>query len=155
MTAASDSIRALLAPIDAHHVLLPHAVIAEVIPYAPPRPYRDAPPWLLGEIEWNDWQVPVVSLGRLGKFDRSPSSGRARHILIVKTLSESTSVVHIGFPIYGLPGLRTVTADNLEPLDAPDLSPAIFSLVRLGEDQAIIPELDELSGLIEAAVFSK
>ena len=50
----------MIIPTEQETLLLPTSVMAEVIDFQPPRPTESAPPWLLGQIDWEDRQVPVV-----------------------------------------------------------------------------------------------
>ena len=65
----THEIRALVAPIPGSGVLVPGSVVAEVIGYTEPDPFSNAPEWLLGEMEWNGWQVPVVHSRQVASSD--------------------------------------------------------------------------------------
>ena len=55
----------MLVPTGEETLLLPTSVMAEVIDFQPPRPTEEAPPWLLGEVDWENRQVPVFSFDAL------------------------------------------------------------------------------------------
>ena len=55
----------MLVPTDAETLVLPTSVMAEVIEYSQPQPMQDVPPWLLGQVEWENRQVPVFSFSAL------------------------------------------------------------------------------------------
>ena len=148
----THEIRALVAPIPGSGVLVPGSVVAEVIGYADPDPFSNAPEWLLGEMEWNGWQVPVVHFARLaGTSDESIVPPRSR-ILVVKTLSDSASVLYVGLVISGMPKLRKVTTGNLAEA-ANSNADGIFSHVTLEDQPAVIPDLDTLAVTIEKSVY--
>lgn len=149
-----SEIRALLAPLTEGSVLLPNSVVAEVIGWSSPNPRENAPGWLLGELDWNDWQVPVINFARMsGASDRDPAFAGS-HILIVKTLSKATGIMFIGILINGLPKLKTLAPDQLETLDDSPAAAGVFARVRLGDQEAIIPELDSLTAMVEQAIHS-
>ena len=146
-------IRALLAPIHDNGILVPGSAVAEVIDYAQPDPFADAPDWLLGELEWNAWQIPVVHFAHLiGATPETTVPPRSR-ILVVKSLAESSNVGYIGLIITGMPRLRTVTTGNLAESEE-ETSLGVFSHVTVEDQPAIIPDLDALAEAIESAVYN-
>jgi chemosensory pili system protein ChpC len=147
-------IRSLLAPIPGSGVLLPGSMIAEVVNYLDPEPFSRGPEWLLGEVRWNGWQLPVVNLALLaGTTDDESIPERAR-VLVAKTLSVAASVLHIGIIVDGLPRLKDVTPANL--LEAEGATPdGVFSHVTVDDQPAVIPDLDALALAIESAVYTR
>ena len=113
MATASKEIRTLLATISGGTVLLPGSVVAEVIDFSSPKPYEDAPAWLLGEVGWSDWSVPLVSFARLaGTSDMETANERSR-ILVVKSLAESSAAPYLGILINGVPRMAKVSSNSL------------------------------------------
>ena len=55
----------MMIPADQETLLLPTSVMAEVVDFEAPRPINMAPPWLLGQFDWENRQVPVFSFGAL------------------------------------------------------------------------------------------
>ena len=146
-------LRTLLAPMAGSSVLVPSSVVAEVIDYHEPDFFNDAPDWLLGELKWNGWQVPVIHFALLAGTTEEVEIAQRSRVLVIKTLSESASVLHIGFVINGLPKLKNVTTSNLAEQDGPTGN-GVFSHVIVDNQAAIIPDLDELAGKIETAVYT-
>jgi chemosensory pili system protein ChpC len=151
---AGKEIRTIMAPITGGHVLLPNSAVAEVLSFTRPEPFKQGPVWLLGEIAWRGWQVPVISYERLidDNAHTTPTS-RAR-ILIIKTLGESTQVNYIGLLIQGLPRLKKVTAATLLEKQTDDLPKTVFSKVSIDNQVALIPELGDLTLTVEQAAYS-
>ena len=150
---AENEIRTLLAALTNGHILLPNSAVAEVMSYTQPEPFRQGPNWLLGELAWHGWQVPVICFEQIvnGK-SRSSVTPKSR-ILIIKTLGESTQVNYIGLLIQGLPKLKTVKADTLHEIPDEDLPPTLFSKVGIDGEEAVIPELSELTLVVEQAAY--
>jgi chemosensory pili system protein ChpC len=150
---AEKEIRTIVAPLLDGHVLLPNSAVAEVLDFNSPEPFKQAPKWLLGELAWKGWQVPIISFEQLvNAKERSSVTPRSR-ILIIKTLGESTQVNYIGLVIQGLPKLKKVTAETLVEIPADDLPDTLFSNVNIDELTAVIPELRELTHIVEQAAY--
>jgi chemosensory pili system protein ChpC len=147
-------IRTLIAPISGGGVLLPGSMIAEVVNYSEPEPYDEGPDWLLGELRWSGWQIPVVNMAMLAETTDDPLIPERSRVLVVKTLSDSASIMHIGVVINGLPRMKTVTTGNLEEKETGN-GPGIFSRISLDGQDAFIPDLDELAVTIERAVYTR
>jgi chemosensory pili system protein ChpC len=150
---AEKEIRTIMAPLTDNHVLLPNSAVAEVLNFTSPEPLKKAPNWLLGELAWHGWQVPIICIEQLvNKKNRNSVTPRSR-ILIIKTLGESTQVNYIGLVIQGLPKLKTVTAETLLEIPDDDLPETLFSKVSIDELTAVIPELGELTHIVEKAAY--
>lgn len=148
----AHEVRALLAPVAGGAVLLPGSTVAEVIGFSDPEPFADAPPWLMGELEWSGWQIPVVNFAYLAEVSHDNTVPPRSRILVVKTLTDSASVLYVGIVISGLPKLRTITTGNLAESE-PSNAEGVFSHVSVDNKPAVIPDLDNLALAIENAVY--
>ena len=150
----ASEIRALLAPMPGGNILLPGSMIAEVVNYLDPEPFHEGPDWLLGEVKWNGWQIPVVNVAVLaGTAPDDAVPPRAR-VLVVKTLSVEASVLHIGMIINGLPRMKSVTRANLVEAEG-ETPEGVFSHVSVEDQPAVVPDLDKLALSIEKAVYTR
>lgn len=150
---AAKEIRTIMAPLTSAHVLLPNSAVAEVLAYTAPEPFKQSPPWLLGEIAWRGWQVPVISFETLLNENASHALKPKGRILIIKTLGESTQVNYIGLVIQGLPKLKKVTRDTLIEKQTTGLADTLFSEVSIDSQQALIPEMGQLTRTVEQAAY--
>lgn len=150
---ASEEIRCIVAPLTYGHVLIPNIVVAELMDFTMPEPLRRAPDWILGELVWNGWQVPVISFEHLISDSSANTVTAKSRILIIKTLGESIQVNYIGLIIQGLPRLKKITADNLFENLAAELPDGVFSEVSIDELEAMIPEIGGLTRLVENAAY--
>jgi chemosensory pili system protein ChpC len=146
-------IRILLAPLTNTYVMLPNSVIGEILTYTSPEPFKQCPSWLLGEIAWHGWQVPVINYERMLRSTSEMKITSKSRILIVKTLGESTQVNYIGLLIQGLPRLKKVSVDTLVEKQTNDLPSSVFSEVTTDDLQAIIPDLGDLTRIVELAAY--
>lgn len=150
---ANEEIRTILAPLTDDYVMLPNSAVGEILEFASPEPFKQGPAWLLGEIAWNGWQVPVINYERMLKGTRTKITSKSR-ILIIKTLGESTQVNYIGLVIQGLPKLKKARAETLVETELDDLPDTVFSEVAIEGLKAIIPDLGDLTRTVEMAAYN-
>ena len=150
---ANEEIRTILAPLTNSYVMLPNSAVGEILEYTSPEPFKQGPAWLLGEIAWRGWQVPVINYERMLKGTRTKITAKSR-ILIIKTLGESTQVNYIGLVIQGLPRLKKARAETLVETELDKLPDTVFSEVAIDGLKAIIPDLGDLTRTVELAAYS-
>ena len=154
--AADDmsDIRGVLIQVAGAKLLLPNATIAEVLSFADPEPFgADAPEWLLGRMRWRGWQVPLIAFGRLTGAGQE-RAGLGTKVVVLKALSPAARTPYFAMLTQGFPRLVTVSRDGLVlEDDTPDALPrAVQARVRLNEDEALLPDLDALEGLMAEAL---
>lgn len=152
-TGKSPELHCMRVPTDDVTLLLPTSVMAEVVDYSPPRPMEGTPPWLLGFVDWENRQVPVFSFTALINGDPPGAAPPRARIMILKSLNETGRVPYLGVLLAGLPHPVTVTPEDLVETGDEKKSLGVFSRVRVGEDAAIIPDIDRLTHLVTHAAF--
>ena len=152
--AASDqTIHCTLAPTGSTAIVLPTSTIAEITDYSPPAPLDDTPEWLLGQVEWEDWQVPVISYGSLvDGEDPETATGRSR-IMVVKSLSNTARVPYIGVLVEQIPKLAKLAESDFEVSSEEDDSPSVHCKVKISGHAAVVPDLDRLAQLVGHAAY--
>lgn len=150
---ADNEIRTILAPLTDSYVMLPNSAVGEILTYTSPEPFKQGPPWLLGEMAWRGWQVPVINYERLLDPGSVTTLTAKSRILIIKTLGESTQVNYIGLVIQGLPRLKKVSESTLVEEQIDELPDTVFSKVAIDGLQAVIPELGDLTRTVELAAY--
>src|SRR5210317_1899223 len=150
---ADNEIRSILAPLTNGYVLLPNSTVGEILEFTPPEPFKQGPKWLLGEIAWCGWQVPIVNYELMVNDSINTKITSKCRIVIVKTLGESTQVNYIGILIQGLPRLKKVSATSLVEKQSDELPNTVFSEVTIDDLQAFIPDLYDLTRTVELAAY--
>lgn len=142
--AVVSEIRSVLIPLDASRLLLPNAVVAEVMNYRRPESRENAPDWFLGVMAWRGTSVPVVSFeGLIGGSVVEP--GYRGRTIVTNTLNGNKTIPHIGLVSKAIPSLVRVNEENITPSDLKsDLGELIKESVNVNEGLALIPDLDEL-----------
>ncbi len=149
----SPIIHCMLAPTEEDILLLPTNVLAEVVDFQQPSSLAEAPSWLIGQIDWEDRQVPVFSFFALiNGGDPGEISSRSK-IMIIKSLSETGRVPYMGVLLGDLPRMTHIKEFDLEKTGDKSKSLGVFSRIRLEGQDAIIPDLDRLTHLITHATY--
>ncbi|MBY6204753.1 chemotaxis protein CheW [Halomonas denitrificans] len=149
---SETEIRSVLVPVTDAELLLANANIAEIVGFVDPDPIDQGPEWLLGNVLWHGWQVPVVSFGMLTEQqDREPVE-KAK-ICITKSLVHSDRLPYIGLLAQGFPRLVTITESTL--VEVPDASNhiAIAGQVLVGDREAWVPDMDRIAQLVAHAAY--
>lgn len=136
-------------------MVLPTSAIAEITDYAPPAPLENTPNWLLGQVEWEDWQVPVISYGALIDGDPPESATAHSRIMVVKSLSSTARVPFIGVMVREIPRLASISESEMEVAGDDGKSLGVHCKVKLSGQDAVIPDLDRLSQLVGHAAYGR
>ncbi|MDX1555293.1 MAG: chemotaxis protein CheW [Xanthomonadales bacterium] len=150
---AGKTIHCTLALTGKWSMVLPTSTIAEITDYAPPAPLENTPPWLLGQVEWEDWQVPVISYGALIDGETPESATAHSRIMVVKSLSSAARVPFIGVMVREIPKLANISENELQFTGDKGKSVGVHSRIKLGGQDAVIPDLDRLSQLVGHAAY--
>jgi chemosensory pili system protein ChpC len=147
MNGIPDQVRSLWIPLREVNMLLPHVAVAEVGNYRVPDEQPDTPDWLLGTTDWRGEIIPVVSLELLCG-DKIPANPVYSRLIIINSIRMESPVHHYAIVAAALP--RTVQFDNtiVDDVETCDL-PVLQCRVYIGREQAVIPDLDYLQGMLE------
>ena len=145
MSAAAEELYSLLVPLTDDRLIVPRTCVAEVVRYSKPDHEEGSPNWMLGTVNWNGRQLPVVSYeGVLGK-EVPVATGRTRIVVFLATTGQ-LKTGYFGVLTQGFPQLVRVNRDVLK-LDAtdgwPDDAP-VLCRVKMINEFPLIPDLEKL-----------
>lgn len=149
---SETEIRSVLVPVTDAELLLPNASVSEIVGYVKPEAIEQGPEWLLGNVLWHGWQVPVVSFCMLTEQQEREPVDKAK-ICITKSLVHSERLPYIGLLSQGFPRLVTITESTLT--EVPDASNhiAIAGKGIIGDREAWVPDLDRIAQLVAHAAY--
>jgi len=150
---AVPTLHCTLAPMDRESLLLPTNVVAEVVDYRDPEPVNSTPDWFLGQIEWQNRQIPVFSYAALIDGSEPGQPGAKARILIIKSLADSARVPYLGILISDIPRLLQIQPDHLVHMGDERKSMGVFSHVTVQDQVAVIPDLERLTHLVTHAAY--
>lgn len=148
--ASNDEIRGVLIQAGGERVLLPNATVAEMMSRVTIEPVVDAPRWLLGQIAWHGWQVPLLSFARLTGLGDETVGGHNK-VVVLKALSGNAQRPYYALLTQNFPQLISVPRDGLLADASEETLPDIVHMrVLLGEKSALLPNLDALESALDS-----
>jgi chemosensory pili system protein ChpC len=139
--AGPRDLSALLVPVAGELLVVPGAVVAEIIKRRELQRPPGAPDWLLGTLLWHHEKLPVLSFEALNG-NAGPDPGHGSRIVILTTLADAAPVRNYAILAQGVPHLLLLTAADVESVDAPALGLAERMKVRVHGQAAAIPDFD-------------
>jgi chemosensory pili system protein ChpC len=148
----NDEIRGVLVQVANERVLLPNAAVAEVLAKVPVEPIENAPGWLAGRIHWHGWQVPLVSFARLTGISNEGLTSSSK-IVVLKALGGDKQMPYIALLTPTFPRLVSVPRDGLLADASEETLPlGVHVRVLLGEEVALLPDLDKVETMVGEAL---
>jgi chemosensory pili system protein ChpC len=149
VSAETDELYSLLVPLEDDRLIVPRACVAEVVRFSKPDHEAGAHKWMVGKVNWNGRELPVVSFeGMLGKQAPVPT-GRTR-IVVFYASSGQLKTGFFGVLTQGFPQLVRVNRDVLSlhttegwPEDAP-----VLCRVKMINEFPLIPDLESLEAML-------
>lgn len=156
MSTAQDNltheIRGVLIQVEGDRLLLPNAVVAEVLSFSAPDPVEGAPNWLLGSIRWRGWQMPLVAFSRMAGIAEE-QGGLGSKVVVLKALGGNPKAPYFAVLTQGFPRLVTVPREQLQPQEeAEPLPDGVLARVMLREDSALVPDLARIEARIQESL---
>ena len=151
MDETRTDIRGVLIPVSETRLLLPNAVIAEVVPFTAPDPVATKATWLLGRVGWRELRVPLVSVASFAGFVTRESLLNVK-LAILKGVGGHASVPYLAVLAQGFPRLTSIGPETLQVDTTAEKRPGIAMSVRMTVDEgdAHIPDLDTIETAIAA-----
>ena len=149
MNAKADELYSLLVPLSDDRLILPRACVAEVVRYTQPKQQPGSQNWMLGTINWNGRELPVVAFeGTIGKDIPAPT-GRTR-VVVFYSSTGRLKTGYFGVLTQGFPQLVRVNREVLH-LDSTDGWPEdapVLCRVKMINEYPLVPDLEALEGMI-------
>jgi chemosensory pili system protein ChpC len=135
-----SEVASLLIPLHEKQLLLPNVTVAEIIPYRAPTAISEHASWLLGQLEWRNIHIPVLSYEILNGASIPPVEGA--RLAVVNGTGLNRNLPFYAILIQGIPKLAHVKEDDIVTVEAMHSGPYDQMAVSLLGEQAMIPDLD-------------
>lgn len=149
-TEAIESIRSLIVALANGQLILPYSLVQEIIVWEEPTPIEDSPEWLLGQVQWRRWKLPVVSAERLAGEDLSHTARKA-HIVVCSLLRKDDEMPCVGIVAQGVPQIATADSATIVALEeASEMEWAAAQMNYKGQ-RAWVPDFTALAKALTAS----
>jgi len=149
VSAAAEELYSLLVPLAEDRLIVPRACVVEVVRFTRPDQEAGAHDWMLGTVDWNGRQLPVVSFeGVLGK-EVPAMTGRSRVVVFYASTGQ-LKTGYFGVLTQGFPQLVRVNRDVLDLHTAegwPEGAP-VHCRVKMINEFPLIPDLEKLEAML-------
>ncbi|MCD9086266.1 chemotaxis protein CheW [Stenotrophomonas sp. SY1] len=150
--ANNDEVRGVLIQAGNERVLLPNATVAEMMSRVPVEPINNAPAWLVGQIVWHGWNVPLLSYATLSGHGHE-TVGSNNKVVVLKALGGNPDLPYFALLTQSFPQLIAVPRDGLLADASEDRLPTgVHMRVLLGEQSALLPDLDAIESAVAGAM---
>ena len=140
---AAVDISAVLLPMTGQLLIVPSAMVAEIIKRRDLVQPPGAPDWLLGQVKWHQVRVPVISFESLNDDAiTDPASGSRIVIFAALSEPELMPVRHYALLTRGVPNLLRLTPEDLHEIPELPLGPAERMKLRVHGQAGALPDFD-------------
>jgi chemosensory pili system protein ChpC len=149
VSAEAEELYSLLVPLSEDRLILPRACVAEVVRYTQPQQQPGSEDWMLGTINWNGRELPVVAFeGTIGKDIPAPT-GRTR-VVVFYSSTGKIKTGYFGVLTQGFPQLVRVNREvlNLDSTDGWPEGAPVLCRVKMINEYPLVPDLEALEGMI-------
>lgn len=150
MDETQDKVRSLWVPLRQMNLLLPNVAVAEISSYRVPEHREGMPEWFLGMVQWREQEIPVISLESVCGLT-VPSNPVFSRLMIVNSVNPESPLKHFAIVTAGLPGLIQFGGDTADEVVDNSFA-GLKCIVRIGSEEAVIPDLPYLQGLLETCL---
>ena len=142
----SNEIRAVLIPIEEDRkLLLPNAMVAEVLGMRTIDDLDVDEPWVLGTVSWRGWDIPLIDFARLTNSEASDNVESSNNLAVLKCINRPEDMPYFAVLSRGIPKLQLVSRGDMQLHEQMQINHnAIASLVSIHEEMADIPNMNYL-----------
>lgn len=142
----ANDIRAVLIPIETDRkLLLPNAMVAEVMAMRSIDDSDSDESWILGTVSWRGWDIPLIDFGLLTGYQNDDPSDLAStdNIAVLKCINHPENMPYFAVLSRGIPKLQLVSRGDIQLHEEQEfINHAIASLVSIEDEMADIPNMN-------------
>ena len=142
----SNEIRAILIPIEeGRKLLLPNAMVAEVLGMRTIDEIDQDVDWVLGTVSWRGWDIPLIDFAVLTGADAEVDINSSYNLAVLKSINHPEDMPYFAVLSRGIPKLQLVSRGDMQLHEEKSINHnAIASLVSIQEEMADIPNMNYL-----------
>jgi len=140
----SNEIRAVLIPIeDDRKLLLPNAMVAEVLGMRSIENSNQDVDWFLGTVSWRGWEIPLIDFAVLTGANAPEDINTSHNLAVLKSINHPEDMPYFAVLSRGIPKLQLVSRGDMQLHEQKQINHnAIASLVSIQDEMADIPNMN-------------
>ncbi len=138
----------LLIPVENKNLVLPNVSVAEIIDYRKIIKDEGLPDWHIGTLDWRTKSLPMVSFEVVNGEPHAGDDEMRAKIVIVNGVTSNEELPFWGFVSAGSPRLMRLMDDEDIKQSDEVCGPAEQMAITISGEQAHIPDLDYIEGMI-------
>ncbi len=142
----SNEIRAVLIPIEENRkLLLPNAMVAEVLGMRSINSLEQEEKWILGTVSWRGWDIPLIDFAVLTGAEDEHSIDSSYNLAVLKSINHAQTMPYFAVLSRGIPKLQLISRGDMQLHEEKTINHnAIASLVSIQDEMADIPNMNYL-----------
>ncbi len=152
MTEASQSIKCVILTLRKNNVIVPNALVAEIISVKEMQDAVDAPAWFLGRMKWRGADVPLLSFEAAGgnEIPRVNLNTQAVVLYAVGHAAEVSETPYLGLIMSGVPHVSHFAREKIKTdVDAQETHPMASQKVRINGASVSILDVDAMVAMVD------
>ncbi|MBT8076973.1 MAG: chemotaxis protein CheW [Gammaproteobacteria bacterium] len=149
MSTEQDELYSLLIPLSDDRLIVPRACVAEVVRFTKPEQALGSKDWLLGNLNWNGRELPVVAFEGTIDKELPAMTGRTR-VVVFYAGARKVQSGFFGILTQGFPQLVRVNKDvlRLDTADGWGSDAPVLCRVKMINEYPLVPHLEKLEDMI-------
>ncbi len=148
--AAPTSINALLSFIEGGRMIIPDALIAEIVDFQPTHAESDdVPTWYLGKLPWRGIYIPLISVEALNN-DSFFRQSRLLKIIVIHGVFNRETMPYWAFVALETPKMQRIQKDALVQDEEAQTGVVEIMKAQLGDESIIVPDIEKIEKEIVA-----
>ena len=151
MSEDTESIKCVILTLRKENVLLPNALVAEILSVKDVQEVGDVPDWYLGKMNWRGAEVPLLSFEAAGgvKVNKVNLNTQAVVLYAVGTSGTVDEHPYLALVMSGVPHVSRFTREQIvRESDEPDEHPMVSQKVRINGANMSILDVDAMLDMV-------
>ncbi|HEB81509.1 MAG TPA: chemotaxis protein CheW [Gammaproteobacteria bacterium] len=149
-----QSIKCVILTLRKENVLLPNALVAEIVSVKEVEQSENAPPWLLGKMHWRGAEVPLLSFEAAGgeKISRVNLNTQAVVLYGVGKNNQISENPYLALVMSGVPHVSHFSREQIKAdTEADNEHPMVAQKVRINGASVSILDVDAMVDMVSEA----
>lgn len=148
---SKDQLKCVILTLRKENVIVPNALVAEIISVKDVEEAGNMPDWYLGDMKWRGADVPLLSFEAAGGDDTSRVNLNTQAVVLyaVGRDGEKSDNPYLGLVMSGVPHVSHFSRDQIKTdTDASDEHPMVAQKVRINGASVSILDVDEMVHMV-------